>query len=92
VFRDGTSQELRSLRTILDLYCKATVTELNLTKSRMLSNCISMDISNQIKDIVPITCIEFEQGFKYLGFYLKPNKYHFEDWLWLYKKINQSCA
>jgi hypothetical protein len=40
-----------------------------------------------IKDIMPITCIEFEQGFKYLVFYLKPNKYHFEDWLWLYKKI-----
>jgi hypothetical protein len=87
MFGDGTSQELRSLRIILDLYCKAIGMELNLRKSCMLLNYIPMDASNQIKDIMSITCNEFEQGFKYLGFYLKPNKYRFEDWLWLYKKI-----
>ena len=27
------------------------------------------------------------KGFKYLGFSLKPNAYAFQDWLWLYKKI-----
>jgi hypothetical protein len=68
LFGDGTSQELRSLRTILDLYYKAIGMELNLRKSCMLSNCVPVDVSNQIKDIMPITCIEFEQAFEYLGF------------------------
>jgi hypothetical protein len=48
LFGDGTSQELRSLRTILDLYCKAMGMELNLRKSCMLLNCIPMDVSNQL--------------------------------------------
>ena len=28
-----------------------------------------------------------DEGFKYLGFVLKPNAYSFKDWMWLYKKI-----
>ena len=28
-----------------------------------------------------------DEGFKYLGFVLNPNAYSFEDWMWLYKKI-----
>ena len=27
------------------------------------------------------------EGFKYLGFVLKPNAYSFKDWMWLYKNI-----
>jgi hypothetical protein len=28
-----------------------------------------------------------DEGFKYLGFILKPNEYDFEDRLWLYKNV-----
>ena len=26
-------------------------------------------------------------GFKYLGFFLKPNNYGFQDWIWIYQKV-----
>jgi len=28
-----------------------------------------------------------DEGFKYLGFYLKPNDYRFENRMWLFKKV-----
>ena len=33
-------------------------------------------------DILPL-----EHGFRYLGFFLKPNDYKIRDWFWLLKKI-----
>ena len=27
------------------------------------------------------------EGLKYIGFHLKPNSYSSQDWMWLYKKI-----
>jgi hypothetical protein len=40
---------------------------------------------------MPFPCAYLELGFKYLGFNLKPNKYRFEDFLWLlYRKI-EAC-
>ena len=31
--------------------------------------------------------VDLSQGVKYLGFLLKPVGYKYEDWLWLYNKI-----
>jgi hypothetical protein len=28
-----------------------------------------------------------DQEVKYLGFRLKPNDYHYDDWIWLYNKL-----
>ena len=35
----------------------------------------------------PYTIKSMDEGFKYLGFVLKPNAYSFKDWMWLYRKI-----
>jgi hypothetical protein len=36
---------------------------------------------------LPYVRKNIDEGLKYLGFVLNPNAYHFNDWLWLYKKI-----
>ena len=36
---------------------------------------------------MPYILKPLSEGFKYLGFLLKPNAYSFKDWIWLYKKI-----
>ena len=35
----------------------------------------------------PYTIKPMDEGFKYLGFVLKPNACSFKYWMWLYKKI-----
>ena len=32
------------------------------------------------------------EGFKYLGFFLKPNSYAFQDWMWLYQKVESRVS
>ena len=39
------------------------------------------------KQIIPFSTVSITEGFKYLGFFLKPNCYSFEYWVWLYKKV-----
>ena len=42
---------------------------------------------HRVREIVPYQITPAEEVFKYLGFFLKPNSYSYQDWVWLYKKI-----
>jgi len=37
----------------------------------------------------PYEHIPFDEGFKYLGFHIKPNSYKKEDWAWLIPKLEK---
>jgi hypothetical protein len=41
------------------------------------------------KALFPYDFLELEQGFKYLGFYLKAGASRLEDWYWLIKKVEK---
>jgi hypothetical protein len=36
--------------------------------------------------------VELDQGIKYLSFNLKPNDYRYENWMWLYNKIEERIS
>jgi hypothetical protein len=42
-----------------------------------------------LKDLLPFEVKPIDAGFKYLGFYIKPNCYTRADWNWLEKKIEK---
>ena len=60
--------------------------EINLENSKLTHNNVQEDILNRVKDLIPVLVAPLTEGFKYLGFQLKPNAYSFQDWTWLYKK------
>jgi hypothetical protein len=81
IFGQGSSKEMKSIKKILDIYCKATVMEVNMTKSLMLFNVLEEEVKMQVLNLFPMNYVELDQGVKYLGFKLKPNDYKYVDWL-----------
>ena len=60
---------------------------IKIEESNLVYYEFSADMIQSAKDIAPFPDIPAKYGFKYLGFFLKPNSYSFQDWVWLYKKI-----
>jgi hypothetical protein len=87
LFGHGFVKELEKLKELLDLYCKVACMEINMNKSLMSFNNLIDDIKAQAKIIFPMKTCVLDQGVKYLGFFLKPNDYEYEDWTWLYNKV-----
>jgi hypothetical protein len=88
LFGRGTIRELRYLNIVLDSLCKLTRMELNLNKSYSLYNNPSDNQKRNMAQIFPMRMDPLDIGFKYLGFFLKPNNYKNGDWLsWLIKNI-----
>ena len=60
---------------------------INVEKSILFENGFPKEIRDKLRAEFPYTIKPMDEGFKYLGFVLKPNVYSFKDWMWLYKKI-----
>ena len=60
---------------------------IKIEESNLVYYEFSADMIQSAKDMSPFLDIQAKYGFKYLGFSLKPNSYSFQDWVWLYKKI-----
>lgn len=78
------------MQEILDLYCTATGMELNIQKSSNCFNRLDVEEKQGLISIFPFRALDFRDGFKYLGFLLKPNGYQKSDWGWLLGKIDAS--
>ena len=52
-------------------------------------------VRREVKILFPFDMKHLNMGLKYLSYYLKPNNYLKEDWMWLVRKvqkrINQWC-
>ena len=83
----GTLENFKECEQILGLYKKATGMHINVEKSILSENSIPKMVKNRLVTEVPYILKPLTEGFKYLGFILKPNAYSFKDWLWLYKKV-----
>ena len=72
-------EKFRGAKQILDLYKKATGMHINVEKSILSENTIPEMIKNRLIIEVPYILKPLSEGFKYLGFLLKPNSYSFKD-------------
>jgi hypothetical protein len=43
-----------------------------------------------LKELLPYEVKYLYDGFKYLGFFLKPNYYQIDDWRWLIKTVEKN--
>jgi hypothetical protein len=92
LFGRGSISEWRDFHRILCLFSKATGLMINLDKSSFLSHAVDDEMQYQIKDLFNIHVIDLELGFKYLGFFLKPNCYATSDWIWLIQKVEKKIG
>jgi hypothetical protein len=89
LFGIGCMAEWKVYKEILELFCKATGMEFNQQKSLFLEAGWDDAELVLLKDLFPFEVKPLETGFKYLGFYIKPNCYTRMDWLWLEKKFEK---
>eukprot|EP00253_Pinus_taeda_P033361 PITA_33361 len=87
LFTNGSLNEVKELKNILDLFMKATRMQINLKKSHFILEGFSRNECSQITAILPFDVHTMDSPFKYLGFWLKPNSYKKQDWNWLVAKI-----
>jgi hypothetical protein len=90
-----TSSPMVKLVSKLDLFSNGTRMAYNALKSQFLEADWTSEELIPLKDLLPYEVRTLDDGFKYLGFFLKPNWYVINDWCWLIKKVgkkNSSCC
>jgi hypothetical protein len=86
LFGNGSLIEWKVLKEALDLFCNATGMSFSSHKSLFLEADWTGEELIVLKDILPFEVKSIEVGFKYLGYFIKPNCYTLVDWSWLQKK------
>lgn len=90
LFGGNTVEEWTCFRDILVLFCSATGMEISSTKSNLIAPGGIID--DGIRDIFPCSVTALDDGFKYLGYTLKPDKYQKKDWLWLWERLDRKMG
>lgn len=85
-------EEWSMYNRIIQTFCKASGMLVSSAKSSMFQHSLLDEQIRDIRSVMPYNCFSIEQGFKYLGFILKPNNYQIKDWHWLLKKIEARIA
>jgi hypothetical protein len=88
-FGIGCMIEWETYKEVLELFCKATRMDFSPQKSTFLEAGWDDGELTLLKELMPFEVKPLDTGFKYLGFYIKPNCYSRLDWLWLEKKIEK---
>jgi hypothetical protein len=75
IFCNGSHRDAEKLKEILDLFLKATGMQINKRKSTISMYSMRNEDTNLYKSLFSFEVQDFDDGIKYLGFYLKPNYY-----------------
>ena len=59
--------------------------EVSITESIFICDRVNEEVLRRISAILNSQNLEMIECFKYLGYFLKPNNYMFDVWLWLLK-------
>ena len=73
--------------TLTEKYLRDTGMIINIEKSILAHNEFPRELVQKSREILAYPTKPLGEGFKYLGFFLKPNFYAFKDWMWLFQKV-----
>ena len=79
LFGLGLVEDWRNYKFILVLFSSNLGMMMSEQKSFCISGNLSMDMVEALKSIFPYKFIPLDQGFKYLGYFLKENDYRILD-------------
>jgi len=85
-------QEWWEIDKILKSFCLALGLSINASKSTFHQAGLTDQEMLPYKALFPYIFIELEQGFKYLGFYIKVGYQRKEEWSWLIKRVEKKIS
>ena len=89
LFLNGTLSDTSVIRAILHLFCTNIGMHCNNNKSTLTCHGCTPHEIHFAQQRFPFNLTKFEDGLKYLGFFLKPVNYKIVDWNWLITKIEK---
>jgi hypothetical protein len=92
LFGNGNFGEWILYKDLLELFSKATGMAFSPQKSMFLEVGWSTEDIALLKEFLPYDVKSVDEGFKYLGCFLKPNCYNKVDWYWLVRKFEKRIA
>ena len=87
LFGGGTFREWQAIKKALDVFCDASGMRISPDKSQFYHSKWEPDELEVLHQLFSFDIRPLEHGFRYLGFFLKPNDYKIRDWCWLLKRI-----
>jgi hypothetical protein len=79
--------EWQEIIRILDVFCKASGLKINEKKTTFLQYGVRQQTLEIYRPIFIIIFVDLSSGFRYLGYFLKIDRYKSEDWIWLIDKF-----
>ena len=83
LFGLGTYEEWRAYKDVLDLFCSTSGMSISMEKSSFLYSEVDVQTRDSIASILPFKMEALIEGFKYLGYRLKPLGYCTNGWRWI---------
>jgi hypothetical protein len=87
IMTGATIHEWWEIDKVLKLFSLTSGLLINVSKSTFHQSGLTDQELFMFKYFFPYDFIELEQGFKYLGFYLKAGAMRLDEWHWLIKKL-----
>lgn len=88
LFGEASVLEWQTYNRIISTFCKASDMEVSVPKSALIHHISKEDIFVDLRLILPYQWMDIDEGFRYLGFFLKSNCYLKSDWHWLVSKVH----
>lgn len=89
LFGSGTIEEWRTFAEVINCFCSALGMLVSFQKSMFLNHGVNNITLEQISSFLPYQSSDLNNGVKYLGFFIKPNCYSVNDWIWLLQKVEK---
>jgi hypothetical protein len=86
---NGLRGDAEKLSRILEPIGRTTRMLINERKSTLSVHNMDVEEMLSYKEFFPYEQRDLDDGLKYMGFQLKPNKYRKEDWIWLLAKLEK---
>jgi hypothetical protein len=87
ILTNANFAEWSIIHSILCSFCDVSGLELNATKSIFLHSNAQDSLKLELKELFGIGFLALEEGFTYLGYFLKSSRYTKKDWTWLIDKF-----
>jgi hypothetical protein len=76
------------ISNILSVFCRASGLRINVQKSTFLHTGVQQENIDESNVLFNFDFKYLSEGFKYMGYFLKPYSYKVEDWRWLIEKFD----
>ena len=88
----GSFEDWIAFKVLLDTFSAASGMCINIAKSIFLHNDLDVSLLERITGLLPYRFAHLNQGFNYLGYFLKPSGYLVKDWHWLISKFEKRIS